>query len=299
MKVDRLFSIVNILVNKKTVTAPELAREFNVSTRTIYRDIEILSQNGVPVYCLQGKGGGISILDGYTIDKALFSDKEQKQILMALDSVNATGQIDVKDSLIKMANLFKRNEDTWVEIDFSPWQQSEKDKIIFETLKNTIFSSHEVSFSYFNTKGEYSDRIVQPYKLVFKSNYWYLYGLCKMKQDMRFFKLTRMDNLKILDSVFQKRNIINNSKYNYLEDGKLLDVKFKIDSSMGFRVYDEFRRGTISKENDCFIIETRLPSGEWIYSYLMSFGDAIEILEPQFLRQEYIRKIEKIMRKYL
>lgn len=115
MKIDRLFSIVQILVNKKIITAKELAEQFDVSVRTIYRDIDILSANGIPVYSVQGKGGGISILDNYSIDKTIVSDDDQNKILMALQSVNATGQIDVKDSLIKLKNLFRKNETDWIE----------------------------------------------------------------------------------------------------------------------------------------------------------------------------------------
>lgn len=299
MKVDRLFSIVDILINKKVVTAPKLAEKFNVSTRTIYRDIEVLCESGIPIYCTRGKGGGISIIDGYTIDKAMFSDNEQKQILMALGSVSATGQLDVKESLMKISNIFKKNEDNWIEIDFSPWQQNDKDKIIFEKLKNAIFNKNEVTFSYFNTKGQHSSRIVQPYKLVFKLNYWYLYGFCNKKQDMRFFKLTRIDELKVLDSIFLKKDVVNDYKYNYYDEVNLIDIKLKVDKLMGFRVYDEFRTGNISIKNDCFIVSVKLPHDEWLYNYLMSFGSTIEILEPKSLRMEYIQRVQKIINKYL
>lgn len=299
MKMDRLFSIVNILVNKENITAPELARKFNVSTRTIYRDIELLSENGIPVYCSQGKGGGISILDGYTVDKAMFSDNEQKQILMALGSVNATGQVDVNDSLTKMANIFKKNETDWISIDFSPWQCNEKDKETFEILKNSIFSRNEVSFSYFNLKGEHSNRIVEPYRLVFKSNNWYLYGFCTDRQDVRFFKLTRIDDLKVLDVIFNKRNIENKSIHGYSEEGKLIDIKLKVDSSMGFRVYDEFRVGKISSYDTHFIVDIKMPDTNWLYDYLLSFGSKIEVLEPISFKEEYIKRVQKIFDKYL
>lgn len=299
MKVDRLFSIVNILINKKTVTAPYLAEKFNVSVRTIYRDIEVLSESGVPVYCMQGKGGGISITPEYTVEKSMFSDSEQKQILMALDSVNATGQIDVEQSRAKISNLFKKNEANWIEIDFSPWQQNDKDKEIFQKLKDAIFDSFEVSFSYFNVKGEHSNRIVEPYKLVFKANYWYLYGFCTTRQDMRFFKLTRIDDLKVLDRVFKKRNIEVDNRYDYVEEEKLIDVVLKVDASMGFRVYDEFRTGNISFKNGSFIVNISLPESEWLYNYLLSFGGKIEVLKPKSFRDQYIKKLKDILKNYL
>lgn len=298
MKIDRLFSIVNILVSKKTVTAKELADEFDVSIRTIYRDIEILSANGVPVFSSQGKGGGISIMDGYSIDKTLVSDNEQKQILMALESVNATGQVDVKESLVKLGGLFKKNEVNWLQIDFSPWSQNENDKIIFESIKNSIFNKQKISFLYFNTKGETSNRIVEPYKLVFKANYWYLYGFCTKRNDMRYFKLTRIEELKILDETFIKRQL-KEEKYTYEESNNNIDIKLKIDGFMGFRVYDEFRRGTIKMEEDYFIVNINVPYSDWIYGYLLSFGNAVEVLEPANIREEYIKKVKNILKNYL
>lgn len=131
MKIDRLFSIVNILLNKKLVTAKELAEHFQVSIRTIYRDIEILSTNNIPIYSVKGKGGGISILEGYAIDKTMLSDNEQKQILMALESVSATGKINVDESLLKLGNVFNKSNTNWIQIDFSPWEIDEKDQEIF------------------------------------------------------------------------------------------------------------------------------------------------------------------------
>lgn len=156
MKIDRLFSIVQMLVNRKSVTAKELADYFNVSVRTIYRDIEILSANGIPIYATQGKGGGISILENYSIDKTIVSDDEQNKIIMALQSVNATGQIDVNDSLIKLKNIFRKNDTDWIEIDFSGWEQSEEEKNNFALLKESIMNLKCVRFSYYNNKGEVS-----------------------------------------------------------------------------------------------------------------------------------------------
>lgn len=237
-------------------------------------------------------------MDGYSIDKTLVSDNEQKQILMALESINATGQVDVKESLVKLGGLFKKNEVNWLEIDFSPWSQNENDKIIFESIKNSIFNNQKISFLYFNTKGETSNRIVEPYKLVFKANYWYLYGFCTKRNDMRYFKLTRIEKLKILDETFIKRQL-KEEKYTYEESKYNIDIKLKIDGSMGFRVYDEFRNGTIKMEEDYFIVNINVPFSDWIYGYLLSFGNAVEVLEPANIREEYIKKVKNILKNYL
>lgn len=298
MKIDRLFSIVQILINKKMVTAGELAEHFNVSVRTIYRDIDILSANGIPVYCSQGKGGGISILDNYVIDKAMLSDDEQKQVLLSLQSVNATGQIDVEDSLIKLRNVFKKNNTDWIEIDFSNWEQSDNEKEIFESIKYSIINCRVIECSYFNTKGEILKRKIEPYKLVFKGYQWYVYGFCMMRNDFRFFKLTRIDDLIVLDETFSRKEGISvNTKYN-IDNDEIVKVKLKINSRMAARVYDEFRKGKITFNGEFFIVEANIPKNEYLYTYFLAYGTDLEVIEPIEVRREMKRILEKIINKY-
>ena len=299
MKIDRLFSIVQILVNKKTVKASELADKFNVSVRTIYRDIEILSANGIPIYSTQGKGGGISILESYSIDKTIVSDDEQNKIIMALQSVNATGQIDVNDSLIKVKNIFKKNDTDWIEIDFSGWEQSQEEKKNFEILKESIMKLKCVVFSYYNNKGEALKRIVEPYKLIFKQNKWYVYGYCRMRNDYRFFKLTRIEDLDVLDDTFIKRHDINVDMDYSINEVENVRVKLKVNMSAASRVYDEFRKGTIIKDNDeSFIVEVDIPKKEWIYNYFLGYGDELEIIEPEYIRNGFKIFVNRILNKY-
>ncbi|QUF83188.1 YafY family transcriptional regulator [Clostridium butyricum] len=298
MKIDRLFSIVQMLVNRKSVTAKELADYFNVSVRTIYRDIEILSANGIPIYATQGKGGGISILENYSIDKTIVSDDEQNKIIMALQSVNATGQIDVNDSLIKLKNIFRKNDTDWIEIDFSGWEQSEEEKNNFALLKESIMNLKCVRFSYYNNKGEVSKRVVQPYKLIFKGNKWYVYGFCTNKNDFRFFKLTRIEALEVLGDTFKRiANIPINWNYD-IEQSECIKIKLKINMASASRVYDEFRKGIIKIDGDYLIVEYDMPQKPWIYSYLLGYGDDLEILEPEKTRLEFKKFIGNIIQKY-
>ena len=300
MKIDRLFSIVQILVNRKTIKARELADRFNVSVRTIYRDIEDLSANGIPIYATQGKGGGISILEGYSIDKSIVSEEEQNKIIMALQSVNATGQIDVKDSLTKLKNIFKKNETDWIEIDFSGWEQSEEEKNNFELIKEGIMNLKCIKFSYYSNKGEVSQRTVEPYKLIFKESRWYIYGYCRMRKDFRFFKLARIEGLILTNESFQKRkNVLVNKDYDDISRAELIKVKLKIKISSASRVYDEFRKGIIKPEGDNLIVEVHLPKREWLYNYLLGYGDDLEVLEPKELRDGFKQFIDKILNKYL
>ena len=299
MKIDRLFSIVQILVNKKIITAKELAEYFNVSVRTIYRDIETLSANGIPVYSTQGNGGGISILDNYSIDKTIVSDDDQNNIIMALQSLDATGKINVKDSLTKLKNIFKKNETDWIEIDFSGWEQSDDEKKNFEVLKESIINLRCVKFSYYSNKGETSKRIIEPYKLVFKGNQWYIYGYCRKRNDFRFFKLTRIDELEVVNELFIKKNNVHMNMDYSTEKADIIRVKLKINMSAASRVYDEFRRGIIIHDKGNLIVEADIPKKQWIYNYFLGYGDELEILEPMELREEMKKIISSLSNKYI
>lgn len=303
MKNDRLFAITNILIKKGCATAKELADEFNVSVRTIYRDIDVLSANGIPVYTSQGKGGGISIIDGYTIDRALLSDKEQEEILTALESVKATGKVDVDNALQKLSGMFKRSQNDWIEIDFSSWGENEREKEIFKTVKDSILSSGTLQITYFSNKGEKTDRTVEPVKLIFKGFNWYLYGFCKAREDYRFFKLSRIDNIKKLDSTAEKRDSnkynITEKQYNNENKGKKILLKLKVDKKAATRIYDEFEIFEIVYNNDYLIAKVYVYENDWLLNYLLGYGNDIEILEPIELRENYKYTIESIVKKYI
>lgn len=218
---------------------------------------------------------------------------------MALQSVSATGQIDVKDSLIKLKNVFKKNDTDWIEIDFSGWEQSEDEKKNFELLKAGIMNYNCVTFSYYNNKGEVSKRIIEPYKLVFKGNKWYVYGYCRKRNDFRFFKLTRIEELEILKETFIKNDNIHMDLNYTVESVETVRVKLKIKMSAAPRVYDEFRKGIIKPYGDSLIVEADIPQNQWIYNYFLGYGDEIEILEPEIMRKEFKNFVDIILKKYL
>ncbi len=299
MKIDRLFEITFILIDRKSITAKELAEMFCVSVRTIYRDMDILSACGVPVYTEKGRNGGIHIMEEYSINKALFTDREQSQIVMALQSINALGQSDVSTTLSKMKGIFKKDFDDWIEIDFSSWSNSDKDKMVFSIIREGIIESQVISFSYYSSKGEKTNRRVDPYKLVFKGNSWYLFAYCRDKKDFRFFKLTRMEELAIDKSLFVKQKLESAIKNEYVyTESKVIELKLEIHEKMAFRVKDEFKEYQLDSESGKFIVQMKVSKEEWIIPYLLSYGDSIKVIEPLEIKEEYLRIIKNIYQVY-
>ena len=158
LKESRLFKIVYYILENGRITAPELAEKFEVSVRTIYRDIDVISSAGIPIYVTTGRNGGIQILENYVLDKALFSEKEKQDILAALQSVSVVSNTYEKDMLTKLSALFNINSDNWFEVDFSRWGSKTQDNTTFELLKNAVISHKALCIMYVNSYGKKSQR---------------------------------------------------------------------------------------------------------------------------------------------
>jgi len=300
VQINRLFEIVHILLNKKRVTAPELAAHFEVSKRTILRDIDALATAGIPIYTTQGKGGGIFIHDNYVLNKTLVSEDEQKQILFALQSMGATAMLNTEQVLGRLRNFFARPHREWVAVDFSRWGYSEADNAKFETLKHAIIHEHAVAFDYLSPYGESKGREVYPLKLVFKSKAWYLQSFCVNEDDYRVFKFTRVYNLTALDKPFAAADYTPPpmSSVEAPPDTEFIDVHLRVAHNAKFRIYDEFAEGDITANADG-TLTVRSALGAWIYDYILSYGTAVEVLAPQHIRDELLQRTAKIMGRYL
>lgn len=298
MQESRLFRIVYYLLENGKATAPELAQKFEVSIRTIYRDIDAISSAGIPIYAAQGKGGGISILSDYTLEKSFLSEQEREQILMALQGIMATIGKTSDELLTKLSGLFQMKYTKWIEVDFSDWVQGKPQQNTFDLIKNAIFQKKVISFCYFNSKGNNSKRNARPICLVFKSKDWYLYAFCLLRNDYRFFKLTRIRQVEMLSDTFtQDFTPIKIEKQIHIE--KTITVKLKFDRRIAFRVYDEFTDNITEDTQGNLYVQVNLPDNEILYSYLLSFAEYVEVLEPQCIRKQIKKRLQKMQEKYI
>jgi len=199
LQISRLFEIIYILIDKKQVTAKELAERFEVSVRTIFRDIETLCEAGIPIYTNKGKGGGIRLMDNFILNKSVLSSGEQQEIIAALQSLQAAQNTD-SQALSKLSAFFGGETREWISIDFGGWSSSAKEK--FEMIKQAILQRKVLSFSYYNAKMEKTERRVEPLQLTFIDKTWYLKAYCQMRKQMRLFKLTRLRELHMIDAEF-------------------------------------------------------------------------------------------------
>lgn len=297
MQESRLFRIVYYLLEKGQATAPELADRFEVSVRTIYRDIDSLSGAGIPIYAESGRNGGIRLMTGFVLDQAVLSKEEKQEILAALQSINITQNISESQILQKLSAVFGLSSENWLEVDFSRWGDQKKlDNEKFELLKKAVIHCKSVKIHYAGTNGTERERIVQPYKLVYKAKAWYLRAFCTEKQDMRTFKLNRILDYEMLEEGFVRRSFPADPDDVEI-DCPLVTLRFP--KEMAYRVYDEFDKTQIRiQENGDLVASAAMPEGAWLTGFLLSFGTQVEILSPAHLRKEIARQAEMIVEKY-
>ena len=190
---SRLFKILYYLLDKGHATAPELAEKFEVSIRTIYRDVDAISSAGIPIYVTTGRNGGIQFLDNYVLNKSFFSDSEKLEILSGLQSLSAVQDPEVDAVLNKLSAIFQIGLTEWIDVDFSRWGSvAEKENRLFRQLKQSILENREITFDYHTSSGNSGKRNVYPYKLVYKDRAWYLYAFCLSRNKDRLFRLSRI-----------------------------------------------------------------------------------------------------------
>lgn len=300
MKIDRQIGILSILLQKDTVTAPYLAERFEVSRRTINRDIEDLCRGGIPLVTKQGINGGISIMEQYKMDKTLLTNTEMQDILAglrSLDSVNGTnryGKLMEKLS-IGSSDFMVGNQS--VLIDLSSWY---KDSLApkIELIRKGIDSCRELDFFYYAPKGE-SHRSIEPYYLIFCWASWYVWGWCKEKEDFRLFKLNRMDKLSLSEDSYVKRQVplpdLNNERI--FPGG--IKVKALFDPGCKWRLVEEFGPNSFEEQEDGrLLFFADYTDKENLITWLLSFRDKAELLEPEEIREEIRKSMEDIIKKY-
>lgn len=296
MTISRHFEIIYLLLDRKVVTAKELAEHFEVSARTIYRDVDVLSGAGIPIYANKGRGGGISLLEGYSFNASMLTSNEQEDILVGLQTLAVTDFPNTDLILKKVARLFKKETANWIDVDFSPWGSGEKKKQLFILLRDAISQQFVIRFRYFNSLGEQSVREVEPLQLLFKKNAWYLSGYCLWRKDFRIFKISRMDQVNVSDQTFNMRPAVDAIKDAEKQAGESsIPISIRIASRGAYRVYDEFEDHMITKNKDgSYTVAANFPINTWLDSYLLSFGTLIEEIHPIYLRERLIKKLDEI-----
>lgn len=297
-----------ILLDKKRIGAQELADMFEVSPRTIYRDIDAINMAGIPVRGASGVGGGFEIMQEYKVDKKVFSADDLSALLMGLSSLSGMIRGDeLVHALAKVKSFIPADRAKEIElkvnqicIDLSPWMGNRNIQPYLETIKSALQENKLLSFEYIAHHGNKTARTAEPYQLVLKGNHWYLQGYCRIRNDFRLFRLSRMSNLQMKEEIFAPRDYQKPQlDFDSILETMQTKIKIRIHRSVMDRVLDFCTYEDFSPDgNEYYIVNFPFIDNEYHYDILLSFGDKCECLEPLHVREKMKRRIHDIVAIY-
>ena len=292
---NRMLGMIYLLMNKGTVTAGELAKHLEVSARTVYRDIEALSQAGVPVYALRGKGGGITIAKGFVLEKSFLTVEEQRDVLASLQGASALGAYGDRDqALKKLSSFFGSREPEWLKIDLSDWSNCHQQD--YELVKEAILRRRVLCFDYYGSNGQMAARRAEPLQLWYKSGAWYLVAFCRERKELRTFKMSRIKRPRLTEETFVPRDPGEPQK---LPQCTVETFTMWVDASQAYRVYDSFEEEDITPQPDgSFLVKAAFPVDDWFFGSILSYGIHAKILDPPRLRELVEEMLKKMLENY-
>lgn len=296
MKIDRLIGILMILINKEKVTAKSLAEHFEVSIRTIQRDIDTLTLAGIPLYADVGVHGGYQLMDDYKLNKSFLNQSEADILLSFLESLEKAAPYTEVKSMVNKFHALHQNHPS-------------HDKMVFHLspgLDNELFQQHlkclshgrdtltKVNISYLNIDYQKTTRIICPYTLVMYGSTWYVYAYCELRHDFRMFKLFRIIDCKILNESFELKPMPSPLPWEDSLDTRRQNtlIHLAIDKKLQGKLPEYFDPKHLVIQEDKILATLNFPLDEWVYSLLMSLVPYIKILEPEFVKQEFVRRLE-------
>lgn len=308
MRIDRMLSITVLLLNRRSITARQLAERFEVSVRTIYRDIEAINRAGIPVVSYQGYGGGYCIMDNYRVSRQLLTLNDMATILSALKGINTTfASREIDSAIDKINSLVPDDKEKEIEtrlkqvvLDVLPWGFSEKQQKKLRDIQQATMANTLLVITYRNIMGEVLKRVVEPMTVIFKGNTWYLFAYCRTRKDFRLFRLSRIYTYDRLPDQFERRGESYKNYQRPTSDSfKSVDLVLKFSPKVRVIVEDFFEHETITIEkNGDLIVRASFPEDPWVYATILSYGSFVEVIKPAHIRKIIKEEAQKILKYY-
>ncbi|MDQ0171639.1 helix-turn-helix transcriptional regulator [Paenibacillus tundrae] len=306
MKLERLISIIFKLLNHEVLSASTLAEEFQVSPRTIYRDIDVICAAGFPVVSHQGLKGGYGIIDGYKMDKSLLGSYDVNSLITVLSSLSTVFDDGrVQGTIERLQTIGSEHQSPSLSIDLET-RRTEPDALPY--LRTGITEYRIIQFDYINTKNERTSRRIEPIRLHFKYRNWYVYGFCLARQDYREFRLSRMMNVSLSSDTFQPHTtriepiVESRIQSDTTLHSQTTEVVFKVNPEALSEAMDHFQQADKQFHNDGSMtmrIAVHQPlKARWLCSFLLSLGSGAEVLEPVELRNILREELQNALKPY-
>ncbi len=311
---EKLFELLYLLMAKKRMTAGEIAEHFEVSVRTVYRWVDSLCMAGIPIGSSQGKGGGLYLDENFVLDKTLLSEDEKLNVLAAVNAFSAlsgaSSEADPELSAVQKLRPLSTQNTEWLEIDFSTWNpQGAYLRTVFAVARGAILKQQQLSIDYYSSRGERGARTLQPWKLVFRGQAWYLYGWCNQKNEPRYFKLSRIQDIKNIqrpitifaDSACVKECRPVGKASFFAKSSPLVTLLVKLPAEKAYRIMDDYmvieRKPAGGGEEGMILLTFQMPDEYWLVPYLLSFGSCLEVISPMQVREAVASEVRKMYEK--
>jgi len=296
LKLERLLAVIIYLLNHGRTSAAILSKKFEVSNRTIQRDMEAINMAGIPILSFPGLLGGFEIMEGYRLSHQVLTKDELLSVMTGLKGLQShSDDLDVARTLEKMRALLKKNDnhysdkalEQWI-IDLSPWGSNKEEKQKTTLLRHAIQKKTVVTFEYTNSQGSTVNAVVEPASVVHKGFHWYLYGYCRERTHTKLFRLSRMRNLSTLTESYDREIAVYDAAFieeEWKTNTKTVHLVLRFQPSARVRVEDSLQEELIHYEdNGTLLVNVGYPETEWVYGMILSYGDAVEVIEPLYLR---------------
>lgn len=288
MTTNRTIQLLFYLLRHRKTTAVHLAEEFGVSLRTIYRDLDQLSQAGMPIYTTIGRNGGVSLMEDFLLDRTFITQQEQTELMMALTSLAVTGFAETKSVQAKLASLRKDETVDPLWVNFTRWGADQTQaSTAFKQFKQAILNKQVLKIYYINGRGEEGWRSIEPMKLVFQQNQWYLFGFCRNKSDLRLFRLSRILQFQAVDENFERVSSIEEYFSQASESySQKVTVELTADQTVKHRLVDIFGAEVVKQIGELVRVSVQLPIDDWLISFCLSLGPALKKVKPAKLQDQ-------------
>ncbi|WP_338553910.1 YafY family protein [Paenibacillus sp. KS-LC4] len=300
-KVERLISIIMILLKKEVVSAKEFSQLFNVSKRTILRDMEALSLASIPIYSVNGVKGGYGIMDEYKVDKRLLSSSDLQHILTALGGLEQIFLTEEVERTIKkieaMVSPLSLNRS--IQLSFYDWEGRSEILETLKTCQQSILKNRLVSFDYTDKDGAVTNRMVEPYGLHFSESSWYLKGFCLHRHGYRTFKLSRIDHITMDERAFHPRDDWSEQGHEAGYVPQFVTIKARISSSIKDQIIERYGRKSIEDHCSGFLLATMyVPQNRGGFQFLAGFGTHLKVVEPEAYVEDFRDYLSQMMENY-
>lgn len=305
---DRLSRVIGImidLINNKIVDTSYLADKYEVSTRTIYRDIELLNLSGIPITSERGKNGGFSVLEGFKIDKSILTETEFSMLLRGIQTLINNEDKEAQILYNKLLSILENSKkekiiknSNNVVIDISPFEMQKEVNQHYKQLHKAIEEKRCVKIKYHSIDKGDTNRIIEPLVLLFKTSNWYLYAYCRQKQTLRCFKLLRIQNIEILEEKFTDRDIDIGKFDDFFTDIEEVEIVLKTNKEFAKFIQEYHYVTNIKEQEQEILITIKYPLNNWVYSVILGFGNQATVISPENVKSNVAQTINEMKKLY-